>query len=117
MLAATSHKPDEVIGYVTPHMGALTVELAAVHAVMNGGKPELIDTGKAKGVPDWVLQTTDPEAMIPVPFIDHLMILISGGTGEKSMLVPVWGATAKVMSQEVRLPSNWERLLAQARET
>lgn len=40
MLRGTSHAPDEVIGLVPPRMGVLTVELAAVHAVMAGAKPE-----------------------------------------------------------------------------
>jgi len=79
-------------------------------------KKRFIDTNKAKGVPDWVLETSDPDAMIPVPFVDNLLILVSGGTGEKSMLIPAWSATTKVLSQEIKLPSNWERLLAQAKE-
>src|SRR5271157_6482533 len=40
MLKGTSLKPDYVIGKVPPRMGALTVELAAAHAVMAGCKPE-----------------------------------------------------------------------------
>ncbi len=39
MLTGTSLKPDYVIGKVPPRMGALTVELAAAHAVMAGCKP------------------------------------------------------------------------------
>jgi hypothetical protein len=40
MLKGTSHKPDEVLWEVPPRGGILTVELAAVHAVMAGCKPE-----------------------------------------------------------------------------
>lgn len=40
MLKGTSLKPDTVIGKVPPRNGVLTVELAAVHAVMAGAKPE-----------------------------------------------------------------------------
>ncbi len=40
MLKGTNRKPDEVLGMVPPRMGALTVELAAIHAVMAGCKPE-----------------------------------------------------------------------------
>ena len=40
MLRGTSLAPDYVIGRVPPRMGALTVELAAAHAVMAGCKPE-----------------------------------------------------------------------------
>ncbi|HQJ09345.1 MAG TPA: hypothetical protein PLF54_10125 [Deltaproteobacteria bacterium] len=40
MLAGTSMKPGEVIGIIPPRMGVITVELAAVHAVMAGAKPE-----------------------------------------------------------------------------
>lgn len=42
MLKGTSHKPDEVVWIVPPRMGALTVELVAVHAVMAGCKPEYL---------------------------------------------------------------------------
>jgi hypothetical protein len=40
MLQGTRRKPDEVLGVVPPGMGALTVELVAVHAVMAGCRPE-----------------------------------------------------------------------------
>jgi len=40
MLKGTTRKPDEVIGLVPPRMGVLTVEMAAVHAVMADSKPE-----------------------------------------------------------------------------
>lgn len=66
-------------------------------------KKRFIDTKKTHNVPEWVLKTTDPDAMITVPFLDHLVILVSGGTGEKSMLIPVWSATKKLISREVRI--------------
>jgi hypothetical protein len=40
MLKGTSRRPEEIIGQIPPRMGALTVELLAVHAVMAGCKPE-----------------------------------------------------------------------------
>jgi len=40
MLKGTTRKPNEVIGLVPPKMGVLTVEMAAVHAVMADCKPE-----------------------------------------------------------------------------
>jgi hypothetical protein len=49
--------------------------------------------------------------MIPVPFMDRLLIVVAGGPGEKSMLLPVWAASPKVLSKEVQLPGNWEELL------
>lgn len=42
MLAGTSRKPGEVLGVIPPRMGVVTVELAAVHAVMAGAKPEYL---------------------------------------------------------------------------
>jgi len=77
-------------------------------------KKRFIDTRRVQGVPDWILETEDPQAMIPVPLMDHLLILVSGGTGEKSMLVPVWAASRKVLSREVQLPGNWDELLKAA---
>jgi hypothetical protein len=40
MLRGTSHSPDELICQAPPRMGAITVELVAVYAVMAGCKPE-----------------------------------------------------------------------------
>ncbi|MFB3887443.1 MAG: hypothetical protein ACE144_19670 [Thermodesulfobacteriota bacterium] len=76
-------------------------------------KKRFIDTGMARalgGVPSWVYETKDPNAMIPVPFIDQFLILVSGGPGEKSMLIPGWMGS-KAISKEIRLPANWEELL------
>jgi hypothetical protein len=42
MLTGTTRKPNEVIGVPPPRMGILTVELAAVHAVMAGAKPQYL---------------------------------------------------------------------------
>jgi len=78
-------------------------------------KKRFIDTRKVQGVPAWVLDTKDPRAMIPVPFMDHLLIVVAGGAGEKSMLLPVWAASPKVLSKEVQLPGNWEELLKNSR--
>jgi hypothetical protein len=52
--------------------------------------------------------------MIPVPFIDQFLILVSGGPGEKSMLIPGWMGS-KAIRKEIRLPANWEELLRKAR--
>jgi hypothetical protein len=79
-------------------------------------KERFIDTGMARmigGVPSWVFETKDPNAMIPVPFIERLLILVSGGPGEKSMLIPGW---AGAISKEIRLPANWQELLDKAKE-
>ena len=40
MLRGTTRKANEVLGMVPPRMGALTVELVAIHAAMSGCKPE-----------------------------------------------------------------------------
>lgn len=81
-------------------------------------KERFIDTGMARllgGVPSWVFDTKDPNAMIPVPFIDQFLILVSGGPGEKSMLIP-GGAGSKAISKEIRLPGNWEELLKEGKQ-
>ncbi len=72
-------------------------------------REKFIETRRAGDVPGWVHDTKDPGAMIPVPFIDEFLILVSGGPGEKSMLVPLW-ATSKAVSREVRLSAAWEAL-------
>jgi hypothetical protein len=78
-------------------------------------KERFIDTGMASmfRVPPWVFEIDDPEAMIPTPFIDQFLITVTGGTGEKSMLIPVW---SKAVSKGIRLPWNWEELIQEAME-
>jgi hypothetical protein len=76
-------------------------------------KEKFIDTKRTGGVPDWILKTTDPQAMVPMPVVDRLTILVSGGTGEKSMVIPVWNNYKKLLSKEVKLPAHWDKLLAQ----
>ena len=44
--------------------------------------------------------------------IDQLLILVSGGTGEKSLLIPGW-VYGKAVSKEIRLPANWKELLGE----
>jgi hypothetical protein len=74
-------------------------------------KERYIDTGMSrKGVPEWVFNVKDPEAPISNPFIGRFVILVSGGTGEKSMLIPVW-YDSTILSKEIRLPSYWEEIL------
>lgn len=77
-------------------------------------KPRFIDTNRARlfgGVPPWVLVNPYPDRMIPVPYIDNLLILVAGGTGAKSMVIPCWFSTSKVISREIKLPAHWEELL------
>lgn len=78
-------------------------------------KERFIDTNRAREAPAWVLQTKDPKVMIPVPFIDNFIILVAGGPGEKSMLIPGWGGS-KAISKEIKLPGNWEELLREAKK-
>lgn len=40
MLSGTSLKPDQLIGLIPPRMGAATVQVIAINAVMAGAKPE-----------------------------------------------------------------------------
>ena len=40
MLSNTSYKPDQLIGFIPPRMGASTVQMIAISAVMAGAKPE-----------------------------------------------------------------------------
>jgi hypothetical protein len=90
------------------------VEFIKAHAVMpfSQYKELFIDTGRARRheVPSWVFEITDPHTMIPAPFIDHFLILVAGGTGEKSMLIPGWSA-GRPVSKEIRTPSYWKELL------
>jgi hypothetical protein len=90
------------------------VSFIKAHAVMPFSKYKelFIDSGRARRheVPSWVFETKDPNAMIPVPFFNHFLIIVAGGTGEKSMLIPGWSAGSPA-SKEIRLPSYWDELI------
>jgi len=95
------------------------IEFVKANAVMpfSRYKELFIDSGRAHRheVPPWVFETKDPHAMIPVPFIDHFLILVAGGTGEKSMLIPGWSA-GRPVSKEIRTPSYWEELIQNSKQ-
>ncbi|MEN6441899.1 MAG: hypothetical protein ABFD97_25335 [Syntrophobacter sp.] len=81
-------------------------------------KEQFIDTNMAsinRGVPAWAFKVTDPEQLVDKPFVDRFLIVVAGGTGEKSMLIPGW-AGGRAVCQEVRLPANWKELTAESRE-
>jgi hypothetical protein len=78
-------------------------------------KERFIDTHRAREAPASILQTKDPNGMIPVPMIDNFIILVAGGPGEKSMLIPCWGGS-KAVSKEIKLPGNWDRLLGELKK-
>ena len=40
MLSATGYEPEKLIGLIPPRMGAATVQMIAISAVMAGAKPE-----------------------------------------------------------------------------
>ena len=75
-------------------------------------KKFFVDTGAdiGRSVPDWVVTETDQTKLVPRPFFDKLLILVAGGVGEKSMVIPVWHQ-GKAISREVRLPYNWQDLI------
>jgi hypothetical protein len=62
-------------------------------------------------VPEGMVETTDPAALVPQPLIGQFIILHAGGPGEKSMLIPGWFGAEKAISREARLPANWDELL------
>jgi len=65
-------------------------------------------------IPDGMLNTSDPNAMIPQPLIGQFIILHAGGPGEKSLLIPGWFGAEKAVSREIRIPANWDSLLGKS---
>ena len=59
-----------------------------------------------KCVTEEVFAIADPNELVDKPFFDSMPIIVAGGTGEKSMLLPCW-ASGKMVSQEIRLPASW----------
>lgn len=48
---------------------------------------------------------------MPDFYKDQLIIVVSGGPGEKNQLLPNWLRHQKAVSKEIRLPADWESLL------
>jgi hypothetical protein len=98
MLAEKGWTRDKIVSYVVAHA-------KIPHKVY---KERYLDAGVIrKGIPEWVYTVKDPDALIPSPVIGRLLILVAGGTGEKSMLIPGW-YDSEILSKEIRLPSDWE---------
>jgi len=101
MLAEKGWTREKIVAYITDY-AKIPFKLY---------KERYLDTSVLrKGMPDWVFRVKDPETMIPNPLIDKLLVLVAGGTGEKSTLIPGW-SNAGIMSKEIRLPSNWDELI------
>lgn len=56
------------------------------------------------GVPAEVYEPRKDNELVPKPFYDDMLIIVAGGKGEKSMIMPCW-AGGKIISQEIRLPA------------
>jgi hypothetical protein len=94
MLKGTTRKPDDVIGIVPPRMGVLTVEMAAVHCVMAGCKPEympvVIGTMEALLVPEVNLRgaftttgTTAALIIVDGPIVKEIGLAYGQGSAGK----------------------------------
>ena len=61
--------------------------------------------GNRRNIPEGVLETKDESTLIPKPFFDTMPIIVAGGVGEKSMILPCW-TSGRMVFQEVRLPAD-----------
>ena len=97
-------------GWTRESIGAFIREKAVVP--LPEFKKYFVGTGAdiGRGIPAWVTKETDETRMVPRPFFDKLLILVAGGVGEKSMVIPLWHQ-GKAVSKEVRLPYNWSELI------
>jgi hypothetical protein len=95
MLKGTNRKSHEVLGMVPPRMGALTVELVAIHAVMAGCKPEYMPVliaaleGLLDSNANWrgVTTTTATSSFLVIvngPIVDEIGIASRQGAAGKS---------------------------------
>ena len=89
MLKGTSLPPDHVIGIIPPRMATLTVQLAAVHAVMAGCEPDylpvVIAVWKALLQLNWQgattsTATTSPLVIVNGPIVKELGIAATQGS-------------------------------------
>ncbi len=100
MLKGTKHKPDEVVGLISPRMGVVTVEMVAIHAVMAGCKPEympvLLAITEALVNPEYRGPTTTtnptaPFAIVNGPIRDQIGLAYAQGAGG-----PEWRANVSI---------------------
>jgi hypothetical protein len=52
----------------------------------------------------------NPKTQVSQLQIDQFLILVAGGPGEKSMIIPGWLGGIKAASREIRLPAHWQQL-------
>jgi hypothetical protein len=100
MLKGTRHKPDEVVGLITPRMGVVTVEMVAVHAVMAGCKPgympvllaitEALVNPEYRG-PTTTTNPTAPLAIVNGPIRDQIGLAYGQGAAG-----PEWHANVTI---------------------
>lgn len=67
--------------------------------------------------PDWVLAAADSGAIPPAPAPEDIAVIVAGGDVPIAQQVyfPSWGFPPCRITKEVRLPADWERLLAEER--
>ena len=112
MLAGTGRARDELLGEMPPNYGRLTVEKAAINAVLAGCRPErhlyetvrrpyrtlLPDADHGEGT-NLALQQSEtrrePDAMISkFPSTEEIHVVVAGGTaGRFSVAIPGWLGT------------------------
>jgi hypothetical protein len=87
-------------------------------AILKFGSVPLSKYKERFNIPRWSheiqnaeVSATSPNEMIPQPFIDQFIILVAGGFGEKSMILPGWFGASKAVSKEIRLPANWQEVI------
>ena len=101
MLAQEGWTREKIVSFIMDHAKVPLREF----------KEQFIDTNMAKnGVPTWVFQEKDMDRLVSKPFMDNLLVIVAGGTGEKSMILPCWTA-GKPVSAKIRLPGNWGELI------
>ena len=105
MLAKEGWTRESIIAFIKEHAKVSLREF----------REQFIDTNMAKkGVPTWVFREENLDTLVPKPFLDKLLIIVAGGTGEKSMILPCWVAGEPV-SSTIRLPANWKALTSSGR--
>lgn len=87
----------------------------ADYYLKKAGQPSACDHVKAGSLPAQYCETPDPERLVPLTFSpDDFQIIVSGHlTGFRMMIFQGRAETAAATTAEIRLPANWDELMAE----
>lgn len=120
-LGYTSYNPDEPAPGAVSGVVLMGYNMPKVLMEFGWTKEKVSDFLRENSVPSWeqLVRTgrVDPAATPEIPVIAPVMLVIAGGDQSNQSLVMQGGTVGQMLvSKEIKLPANWDALLAQSEE-